>query len=522
MDKRSIGQKITLVLFGILLGLILIELGLRLAGFIILTCQERANRLSLQKKNSYVILCLGESTTACGGEFSYPRQLEIFLNEKNIGVTFSVINKGIIATQSPSILSRLEDYLDIYHPNIVVTMMGINDMYQAGNPDNTKESNLKLFFQGCRLYKLAKLIRERIALKFKITTGDESSNTENKFGEKDDYPEIEERYKQVILADPNNTAIYLKLGDWYYEQGRLEEAGETYRKLIALNPDDAALHIKVGHYFRNRKMWKEAEDVFNQAIERFPRNSMVCAEAANFYNWVHSWVKAEKYFLKAIEINPDNFWASRKLAVSYQGQGREEEAERLLKNLIELHPDELSFYLELANYFKRNKNWADAEGVYKQALDRNFKNERLYAALSFCSFMRGEDKLAEKYTSRLASQRTKWEQSITGQNYRRLKEIVSKRGIKLICVQYPMRPVSELIKMFYNPEGIVFVDNEKIFKDAVRKSSYKRYFIDYFAGDFGHCTNQGNILLAENIGIAIIGKILDIDLGNSHKSEKTR
>jgi len=521
MDKTSIRQKITLVLLGLLLGIILLEVGLRIAGFVLLSWQERANRLSLQKKNSYVILCLGESTTACGAEFSYPRQLEKILNENNIGVTFSVINEGLIATQTQFILSKLEDYLDTYQPDIVVTMMGINDRYQAVRPDNTNYGSLKLFFQGCRLYKLAKLLRERIALKLNKTTGYERPYTENKFGEKEDYPEIEERYKQVILADPNNTAILLKLGDWYYEQGRLEEAVETYEKLMALHPDDPALHIKVAHYFRNREMREEAEDVFSQAIERFPRNSMVYAETANYYNWVHRWEEAEKYFLKAIEIKPDNFWATRKLAISYEGQGREEETERLLKKLIELHPDELSFYLDLANYFKKKQKWDAAGEVYKQALGHSLKNDRLFADLSFCSFMQGEDKLAREYSRNFMSHRPKWEESNTAQNYRRLQEIVFKRGIKLACVQYPMRPVSELIKMFSDPEGIIFVDNEKVFKDAVRSSSYQRYFRDYFAGDFGHSTNQGNKLLAENIGAVLLEKAFDIEPGQQTKKERS-
>ena len=44
----------------------------------------------------------------------------------------------------------------------------------------------------------------------------------------------------------------------------------------------------------------------------------------------------------------------------------------------------------------------------------------------------------------------------------------------------------------------------KIFKDALRKASYREYFNDMFAGDFGHCTPKGNRLLAENIAKVIL------------------
>ncbi len=53
-------------------------------------------------------MCLGESTTALGGRYSYPRQLENVLNERNTGIKFSVINKGIAATDTTMIASLLE------------------------------------------------------------------------------------------------------------------------------------------------------------------------------------------------------------------------------------------------------------------------------------------------------------------------------------------------------------------------------------------------------------------------------
>jgi hypothetical protein len=67
-----------------------------------------------------------------------------------------------------------------------------------------------------------------------------------------------------------------------------------------------------------------------------------------------------------------------------------------------------------------------------------------------------------------------------------------------------MRSVLPLKKIFQIQEGIIFVDNEQIFKKAVKKSGYKEYFIDMFAGDFGHCTEKGNRLLAENIANVIL------------------
>jgi len=47
-------------------------------------------------------------------------------------------------------------------------------------------------------------------------------------------------------------------------------------------------------------------------------------------------------------------------------------------------------------------------------------------------------------------------------------------------------------------EGVIFIDNEKNFKEAMDGSRYKEYFWDRFARDLGHCTAKGNRLIAEN------------------------
>jgi hypothetical protein len=53
-------------------------------------------------------------------------------------------------------------------------------------------------------------------------------------------------------------------------------------------------------------------------------------------------------------------------------------------------------------------------------------------------------------------------------------------------------------------QGIIFVYNERVFKEALMRGRYEDYFADRFAGDFGHGTPKGNRLLAENIANTIL------------------
>ncbi|HEX4049109.1 MAG TPA: hypothetical protein VH309_14785 [Elusimicrobiota bacterium] len=52
-------------------------------------------------------------------------------------------------------------------------------------------------------------------------------------------------------------------------------------------------------------------------------------------------------------------------------------------------------------------------------------------------------------------------------------------------------------------EGIAYIDNRPVFKDALKRGPYEKYFTDHFAqtwgrDPWGHCTAEGNQLIAEN------------------------
>ena len=69
-------------------------------------------------------------------------------------------------------------------------------------------------------------------------------------------------------------------------------------------------------------------------------------------------------------------------------------------------------------------------------------------------------------------------------------------------MQYPVRsiiPLEEQLKKESYYDKLVCVSNEKLFKKALMKKNYDEIFDDQFAGDFGHCTDLGNTMIAENI-----------------------
>ena len=94
--------------------------------------------------------------------------------------------------------------------------------------------------------------------------------------------------------------------------------------------------------------------------------------------------------------------------------------------------------------------------------------------------------------------------SQTKTNYVKLAKIAAKQRIPLLAAQYPYRPLKPLQNMLAETTGVIFVDNQQVFSDAIAQYGYDAIFWDRFAGDFGHCTKKGNRILANQIATKIL------------------
>ncbi len=399
--KTSFLQKIILISFGIVCCVILLEISLRLGGLVFSCLQQYRNYLSSKQEGTYRILCLGESTTAN----QYPSFLEKVLNQRNIGIKFSVIDKGVVRTNTWSILHKLESNLEAYRPDMVITMTGINDLGLHMPYETIYDSRVINFWKSFRVYKLTRLLWLHIVTRFKELTSDKLSKCTAQpklFLQRDKLQLVYTENKAIELSLQNNKA-YIELGRFYQSQGRLSEAEASFKKAIELNPKNDITYIELGWF--------------------------------------------------------------------YLDQGKDSEAEASFKKAIELNP----------------------------------KNDRTYGALKVLYIEMGNSRLAREYDKKTKELRSSYYLPFIIGNYHKLKASLDKRGIAYVCAQYPMRSLEPLKRIFKNcNQGVIFVDNEKVFKDAVSKEGYKTYFRDMFGGDFGHCTEKGNRLLAENIANVIL------------------
>ena len=482
--KASFKQRIILVVFGIFLFFVVLEAGLRLGGFVISSLQEHQNNLSIRKRGTYRIMCLGESTT----HGQYSSFLENKLNQRNTGIRFSVVEKGLIGNDTSAILAHLESNLDRYNPDMVITMMGINDGKEYISYEAAATSKAMLFIKSFKTYKLTRLLWLHILTKAK-EAGFYKSNTGKQ------YPEKIQTYLPGI-----------KLKEAYTEPVPMKD---LFRKAIELNSQDDIACLKLGKFYQEQGDSPKAEDAFKKAVELNPKNDNAYIDLGWFYEKQGDLSKVEDLFKKAIESNPKNYRAYIGLGWFYREQNKLSQAEDAFKKSIELNPQDNGAYFELGWIYREQNKLSQAEEVFKKAIELAHESDRIYVALSLLYQEMGKTELAEEYDRKANIFRLTYYNPFTVNNYHKLKEILDKRGIKLVCVQYPMRNAEPLKKIFDKDTGIIFVDNESVFKDALNKGNYKDYFRDMFGGDFGHCTDRGNKLLAKNIANVILKELFD-------------
>jgi len=521
LKKTSLIQKTTLILFGLFLTVIILETGLRIGGFTILSMQEHRNLQSIKQKGLFRIMCLGESTT----QGQYPPYLEEILNQRNIGIKFSVIDKGISCTNIAAILAQLELNLNKYHPDAVVAMMGINDGGSHMPHEVSSASKTMSILKSFKAYKLVRFLWLHIETKFK-----EVSKRQN-------YAQVGQSFKKAVELNPNNDSAYIDLGWFYHSQGKFAEAEQSLKQAIELNPNNDTAYRKLGKVYIYKGQFAESEQLlkkaielnpnndsayidlgwlyqfqgkfagvgqsFKKAVELNPNNDSAYIDLGWFYHSQGKFAEAEQSLKQAIELNPNNDVAYRELGKAYIYKGQFAESEEAFNKAIELNPNNDSAYIDLGWLYHSQGKFAEAEQSLKQAIELNPNNERLYGSLAMIYCNAGNKELFKKYTKKADSLRNEYPHP---EAYRMLKRILDKRKIRLVCVQYPVRNIEPLKKIFKEEteDSIIFVDNEKIFKDAIRKEGYKEYFRDMFGGDFGHCTDKGNRLLAENIANGIL------------------
>ena len=415
-------KRIVLAVIRIILFLFFLEMILWGVGAISLRVQDFQNKSQIKNRSEYLIMCVGDSHTYAGGAESYPSQLQKILDESNLPRKYKVLNKGIPAADTTRILKDFDSWMNEYHPDMVIVMMGLNDgVDQVSFKQQSDIQKLDSFFGNIRIYRLWKGLQKQF--------------TQNKA--KDNVQEKSVDQEEIRKPVPSQ---FIKLFEYALalkQQGKLDEATKLFNYLISLDLDPSftyRLHRELTDCYRLNLKYRE----YAQSLKFFLRQDSFDVHSNDS---IHDVCRDQKDAPEMIQ---------------------------LLQEMIKEKPNDLHFY----------------------------------EFLGMCYTYIHDEANTTLYMNKARDLRDNSFNPVTKKNYLKLIESLKSHGAKGVFMQYPLwsvEPLKNMLKEVDGHEQFIFIDNDGLFQDLVKKESYETYFTNRRSGTWGHLTPKGKAVMAHNV-----------------------
>ncbi|WP_439131618.1 YaiO family outer membrane beta-barrel protein [Polaribacter sp.] len=202
--------------------------------------------------------------------------------------------------------------------------------------------------------------------------------------------------------------------DLYFEEAKKDIAEQNFTRAakmswrgLQLAPDDLDLKVLLGKSNIELGRYDTARYVLKQVYERRRKDIDVLKYLVNIEHTTKRYSDAICFLNELLEITPYSrgFW--RRKILIYKEMGNFEEAERALKRLYQIYPDDTEIQNDY-NYIMLNdgnnaiaeKNYDDANEIYKTVIDNDPTNKDAYIGVIRNEMLKGNPEYALQFTNR--------------------------------------------------------------------------------------------------------------------------
>ena len=181
-------------------------------------------------------------------------------------------------------------------------------------------------------------------------------------------------FEQSRKLDPRRIEPLVNASIAYKLQGRNDKAEASLRQALQLDPTCAVANLNLGMLLGEMSRIEEAEAAFRAARRADPKS----AEAAYNLAVIVAGDRVEEAITlcrEAVELRSGEPKFAYTLAFYLRESGRIEEAVQTLRRLLGEHPGSVDGYMLLGDIMERQRRFAEAIDVYREAAD----NEQLSA-----------------------------------------------------------------------------------------------------------------------------------------------
>lgn len=284
--RGGLAQRVLVFGMGLSLAVLGLEVMLRAVGL-----AQRLTQASLRPSSaSCVVLCVGDSYTACPGvprEQTYPAHLERQLNADQPRRRFQVLNLGLNGQNSTSLKSELPANLKKFRPEVVVLLTGGANAwdfsgYRSFKKNTSIGAQVADWMGRIRVVKLARLVDiefrgDRPSLQPRPATppppgrrfqSSPDTWTGHQALARMDYLEAERHFRLALAAIPDDPEAWDGLSMTCIETARHDEGIRASLEALRLAPTATKYYDHLARLYSMTHQRQKALDCYVSGLER--------------------------------------------------------------------------------------------------------------------------------------------------------------------------------------------------------------------------------------------------------------
>lgn len=180
---------------------------------------------------------------------------------------------------------------------------------------------------------------------------------------------IRDASKAIELKD-KKVDYYLLLGDAQFATGNVEKSYDALHKALDLDSDNSEAQLKMGEIAYYSRDFDRAMESLTKVTAKDPNNRTALFMKSFIYKETGDTANAITLLRKVCDIYPDYAPAFEELGIIYSSRHLPVALE-YFNTALQLDPSNTNTLYAMAMYYQDEKNYEQAENIYKQMLDIN-------------------------------------------------------------------------------------------------------------------------------------------------------
>jgi tetratricopeptide (TPR) repeat protein len=473
---------------GLLLFLLVLEGGLRLAGSFYDEPRTQPDLPELAALGDHVILAVGDSMTwgiGASKGMTWPEQLEREIELRSPGLDYTVINGSMAGANSTMIRALLEEYLQVFQPDLVLILAGGSNNtnyfgYHQWKRADSPWARIDDVLFGLRVYRLLRSLgRTGLA----PAVGGQDPVLDGIAGAIDAY--------EAWLIDQGREPLpALREGGYLLEVSRYQRALEIFERAAEEHPDDGCPHWGRGMALKGLRDESGAERAYLACIEEEPDNP------------------ACYYGLGELKLEG--------LPQHAAGMPRLAEAERWFEQGVQADPNSSGNHWGIGMVRNRQDLQSEALDAFMRCADAMPQDSRCYPSMLPVAEMSQRRDELRAYLKRKARHSTtaadllevmdldRDEQELLAwarDDIEAMIDASQARGAAVLIAGYPYHNnTNTMFERLAYERQLPYVDHYGAFQSAMGTGTQRH---ELFIADDAHCTDRGYGLMATTTRYAL-------------------